>query len=317
MKEVELPKVGISTCLLGKNVRYNAGHKLDEYLKDVFGKYVEYVPICPEVEAGFGVPRETVQLHEKEDGIKMITLKTNRDLTPQMNAWLDKRLNEIEKMNLTGYILKSKSPSCGVFRTRLYREGKEPSLNGRGLFAKALISKFPELLVEEEGRLHNPVIRDNYIQSLFIHYRWKGLNSNLSVHGLIKFHERIKYTLMSHSPIILKDMGKVVAQTVKGNLEGQSHFYFKKLNEALSQYADIKKNRNVLDHIMGYFKKDLNKDEKAELKEVIENYSNSLVPLIVPITLLNHYVRKYDQKYLKDQFYLNPTPMELMLRNHV
>lgn len=314
---INKPKIGISRCLLGANVRYNGGHKLDHYIKDTLGEFVEFVPICPEVEAGFGIPREAMELYEDSDGIKLVEKNSREDLTPTMNSWIEGKIPEIKEWDLCGFILKSKSPSCGVFRTRLYRENKPPSLNSRGLFAKELIDSIPEMLIEEEGRLHDPIIRDNFIERIFINLRWKEIIDEPTVTKLMKFHEYIKYTLMAHSPKLQKDLGKIVASSTKNTLDSDYNSYYSLLNNCLAIYSDKKNHRNVLDHIMGYFKRDLTADEKAELKELIENYSRGLVPLIVPITLLNHYVRKYKQDYLRTQFYLNPHPLELMLRNHI
>jgi uncharacterized protein YbgA (DUF1722 family)/uncharacterized protein YbbK (DUF523 family) len=311
------PKIGISRCLLGENVRYNGGHKLDHYIKETLGEFVEFIPICPEVEAGLGVPRESLELNEVESDIRLIGKNSREDYTDKIDSWLDRKIPEIDSWDLCGFILKSKSPSCGIYRTRLYRESKPPSLNSRGLFAKRLIESYPTHLVEEEGRLHDPIIRDNFIERVFINLRWREFVKEPSVSKLMKFHQDLKYTLMCHSPWLQKELGKVVAAATYGNLDYDIDNYYKKLNSCISEYSSKKSHRNVLDHIMGYFKKDLSGDEKAELKEIIANYSRGLVPLIVPITLINHYVRKYNQDYLKTQFYLNPHPLELMLRNHI
>lgn len=317
MKDMEKPRVGISTCLLGKSVRYNAGHKLDYYLKDYLGQYVDFVPVCPEVESGMGVPREAVHLHETPLGTRMITEKSGEDVTDRMQSWILKKMDQIDSLNLSGFILKSKSPSCGLFRTRLYREDKPPSLNSRGLFAKALADRFPDLIIEEEGRLHNPDIRDNFIQMLFIRYRWKALLKEYTVSALMLFHKELKYTLMSHDPTGLKRLGQIAAGGAKETLDKSFREYYALLNEILRNPSDRKKRTNVLEHIMGYFKKNLTGEEKAELKEIIGSYKRGWVPLIVPVTLLNHYVRKYKQDYLSTQYFLNPHPLELMLRNHV
>ena len=314
---MDKPKVGISLCLLGKNVRYNGGHKLDHYLKEILGKFVEFVPVCPEVEAGFGIPREAVHLIQKNECLFMVSEKTNKDLTNEMNSWISQKLPVLEKEELCGFIFKSKSPSCGVYRTRIYRENKEPLLNGRGLFAKEYIKKFPMIFFEEEGRLHNPVIRDNFIESIFINNSWNKIKRNLSINELLKFHKEIKYTLMSHSPKILKEMGFLVANSTSNKIEDIFSKYYELLKNCISVYSTRKSHKNVLDHIQGYFKKNLVKGEKAELKELINNYFNGLVPLIVPVTLINHYVKIYEEEYLSTQYYLNPPPLELMLRNHI
>jgi uncharacterized protein YbgA (DUF1722 family) len=194
---------------------------------------------------------------------------------------------------------------------------KSPSLDSRGLFASELIKNFPDLPVEEEGRLQDPNLRENFIQRVFIYYRWKQILLKPSVSGFMDFHKRIKYTLMAHDPQGLKDIGSIVAHSTKETLISDMDNYFKALSQILIIIPTVKKHKNVLDHIMGYFKNHLSQDEKAELIELINNYYNGLIPIIVPITLLNHYVRKYHEKYLETQFYLNPLPMELMLRNHV
>lgn len=311
------PKIGISRCLLGESVRYNGGHKLDSYIKYNLGEFVDFIEFCPEVEAGFGVPREAVQLHENGDEIVMLGMQSGKDYTNEMNNWLDRRVPEITAMELDGFILKSKSPSCGLYRTRCYREGKAPNLSATGFFAKRLKEFNPYMVIEEEGRLHDPVIRDNFVTRIFIHLKWRRLIEELSIHRLMKFQEEIKYTLMAHSPKLQKSMGFLVANTKSGELEYKIHEYYEMLNECLSKFATKKSNRNVLDHIMGYFKNELSSDEKVELKELIEQYHKGIIPLIVPVTLLNHYINKYNSTYLKDQTFLKPHPVELMLRNSI
>ncbi len=313
----EKPKIGISRCLLGDNVRYNGGHKLDDYIKNVLGKFVEFIPFCPEVEAGFGVPREAVHLNKIENEIFMIGEKTGTDYTNRMNSYLSRKIPDLLNQNLCGYILKSKSPSCGIYRTRVYSENEAPNINGRGLFAEALLNSNCNLLVEEEGRLHNPEIRENFIGRIFINFRWNAFIKEFSVNNFMLFHQSIKYTLMAHSPSNLKEMGKIVANTNPDLLHSSVKDYKILLDKTLKILTDRKKNRNVLDHIMGYFKNDLSSGEKEELKILFDRYYNGLLPIIVPITMLNHYVNKYNNEYLKGQFYLNPHPMELMLLNHV
>ncbi|MBN2616992.1 MAG: DUF523 and DUF1722 domain-containing protein [Spirochaetales bacterium] len=311
------PKIGISTCLLGENVRYNGGHKMDVYLKKTLSKYVDFYPICPEVECGFGIPREAMQLHYVNDEKRLITINSKVDVTEQINIWLIKRRSYIKELKLNGYIFKSKSPSCGVYRTRLYRENQPPSLDSRGLFADDFINNNPFVPIEEEGRLHDHELRENFIERVFVHMKWAEIENSKGKKDLIDFHESIKYLLMSRHQINLKEMGKIVSNFKDGEIDEIYNKYFMKLSESLAIIATKKNICNVLEHIMGYFKKDLNVDEKQELKEIINNYSDGLVPLIVPITIINHYVRKYNEEYLKKQFFLNPHPLELMLRNHV
>lgn len=311
------PQIGISRCLLGENVRYNASHKLDNYIKNKLGKFVDFVPICPEVEIGMGTPREAVQLFEINGEVKMISENSKTDFTNEMNDWAAKKALDIKDLNLCGFILKSKSPSCGVFRTRLYRDNKPPSLNYSGLFTQALKKELPQLLIEEEGRMHDDVIRDNFIERIFINHSWSKLLEVPTVSKFIKFHESLKYTIMSHSPKLQKELGHIVASVNKNRLKEALDTYYKLLIVCLGNYANIKSHRNVLDHIAGYFKNDISNDEKKEIKRLIENYYDGFTPLIVPITILNHYKNKYNKEYLMNQVYLDPHPLELLLRNHI
>lgn len=311
------PLVGISTCLLGENVRYDGGHKLDRYLRDLLGRYVDYVPVCPEVECGMGVPREAVRLVEKDGLIRLMTQKTQVDRTDQMASWMGPKLEELSKMPLCGFIFKSRSPSSGLFRVKVYRENG-PVGNGVGMFAQGFSERFPHIPVEEDGRLQDDGLRENFIERIFVMQRWHEMAAGRkSMKKLLDFHSSHKYLLMAHSPKTLKELGAMLARGRELPLDELHEAYFTSFIDALKKIATVKKNTNVLMHIMGYFKRNLDADEKAELLEVTGRYHDGLVPLIVPITLLNHYVRKYAPKYLEDQIFLQPHPMELMLRNHV
>ncbi|RQD73988.1 DUF523 and DUF1722 domain-containing protein [Desulfonatronospira sp. MSAO_Bac3] len=311
-------KIGISTCLLGDNVRYDGGHKLDRYLRDLLGKYVSYVPVCPETESGMPIPREALRLVGDIDSPRLVTQKSGEDYTSVMQSWASKRLDALEKEKLCGFIFKSKSPSSGMERVKVYNDKGHPVPKGRGIFAGMFMERFPLLPVEEEGRLHDPMLRENFITRIFVYGRWLELmEQGLTTARLIDFHTRHKLLLMAHNVNAYRELGRLVAGARELPPDELADQYISKLMTALKLSSTIKKNVNVLQHVMGYFKKDLSSDEKQELLEVIGNYKDSLVPLIVPVTLLNHYVRKYDQPYLKEQVYLNPHPMELKLRNHV
>ena len=312
------PAVGISACLLGEKVRYDGGHKLNPYLKDVLGQYVEWVSVCPEVECGLPVPREAMHLTGDPQSPCLLTIKTGVDHTKKMTDWARVKLNELEPLQLCGFIFKSKSPSSGMRDIKVYDSHGMPSKKSAGLWAMHFMKHFPQIPVEDDGRLNDPGLRENFIERIFTVHRWqKFLSPNPDVKRLIQFHTKHKLQIMTHSPEGLRKLGKLVADANKTNLENTLHSYYSILIDLLKHAATIKKNVNVLYHIMGYFKKQLSPDEKQELIEVIENYHKKQVPLIVPVTLLNHYVRKYDIIYLKQQVYLNPHPMELMLRNHV
>lgn len=311
-------KIGISTCLLGEKVRYDGGHKHDRYLTDILGKYVTYVPVCPETESGLPVPREAMRLVGEIDNPKLVTIQTGIDHTKRLQEWSSSKIETLKNENLCGFIFKSKSPSSGMERVKVYNEKGHPVPKGRGIFAGMFMDRLPLIPVEEDGRLNDAKLRENFIARIFVFARWKDLlEKDLTVGRLVDFHTKHKLLIMSHNEKAYREMGRMIAHAKEYDLKDLADEYITKLMTALKLISTVKKNVNVLQHVMGYFKKHLSSDEKQELLEIINNYSRSLLPLIVPITLINHYVRKYDQSYLKEQVYLNPHPMELKLRNHV
>jgi uncharacterized protein YbgA (DUF1722 family)/uncharacterized protein YbbK (DUF523 family) len=311
-------KIGISSCILGNAVRWNAGHKLDKYLTHTLGQFVTFVPVCPEVEAGFGIPRESLRLVGDPDNPRLITFKSKTDRTAEMTRWAKKRVKELAAENLCGFIFKSDSPSSGMIRVKVYNDKGMPRKVGVGMFARAFMDHFPLIPVEDDGRLHNPAIRENFIERIFTLKRWRDtVAKSRKMGNLVDFHTRNKLLLLSHSQKHYRLMGKLVAEGKKYSLKERNDKYVQLMMEALILKTTVKKNLNVLQHLMGYFKKQLSSDEKQELLEVFDQYRQGLVPLIVPITLINHYVRKYDQPYLKKQTYLHPHPLELKLRTHV
>jgi uncharacterized protein YbgA (DUF1722 family)/uncharacterized protein YbbK (DUF523 family) len=310
--------VGVSSCLLGEQVRYDGGHKHDRYITDVLGKFFHFVPVCPEVDCGMSTPREAMRLVGDASQPKLITIKTGEDKTPQMLAFCERKVKELEKADLCGFIFKKDSPSSGLFRVKVYNDKGMAVKNGSGLFANAVAQHFPLLPLEEEGRLNDLAIRENFIERVFSYRRFKDFLVNKpDVGKLVAFHTQQKLLMMAHSPTIYAQMGRLVAQAKAAQLNDLLEEYEVLYMKALSHHATPKKNANALMHVMGYFKKWLSAPEKKELLDIIEQYRGQLVPLIVPITLLKHYVSKYDQTYLKDQVYLSPHPAELMLRNHV
>jgi uncharacterized protein YbgA (DUF1722 family)/uncharacterized protein YbbK (DUF523 family) len=311
-------KLGISSCLLGEKVRYDGGHKLDRFITETLGQLVEFVPVCPEVECGLGVPREALHLVVAPDGPRLVTIRTQTDHTERMLAWAQKRLVELEQEDLCGFIFKSGSPSSGMERVKIYSGKGKPARTGVGLFAREFLQHFPLLPVEDEGRLHDPALRENFLERLFTMKRWRETVALGARRGhLVDFHTRQKLLIMSHSPKHYRLLGKLVARVKEIPLPEAYEQYQTRLMEALRLKSTIKKNVNVLLHVMGYFKRNLSEAEKVELLEIINNYRQGYIPLIVPVTLLNHFVRKYDQPYLKNQYYLDPHPVELKLRNHV
>lgn len=311
-------RLGISACLLGEPVRYDGQHKLDRYLRDTLGRYVEWVPVCPEVECGLPVPREAMRLVGDPERPRLVTQRTGVDHTARMLSWAAERLEALEAEDLCGFVFKSGSPSSGMERVKVYGEKGMPEKVGVGLFARAFMDRFPLLAVEEEGRLHDPLLRENFIERVFTYRRWREACARGMTRGnLVDFHTREKLLLLSHSPKHYQALGRLVA-AAKDYEPGELYRRYEELLvEALRLKATPRKNANVLQHALGYFKKDLTAAEKQELLEVIDQYRTEVVPLVVPLTLVVHYVRKYDQSYLKLQTYLNPHPSELQLRNHV
>ena len=312
-------KIGISSCLLGEKVRYDGGHKLDHYLKYTLGQFVTWVTVCPEVGSGLTVPREAMHLVQRPESPRLVTIRSGIDYTDHMLSWAKNRLYELENQeDICGFIFKSRSPSSGMRGVKVYTaEGMPTSQKGIGIFAKAFMEHFTWIPFEDDGRLHDPKLRENFIERVFVYHRWKNfLKENPTIQGLIDFHTDHKLLIMAHSPHHLRTLlGKLAANT--SPVQSIFDNYLKTLTEALCLIATVKKNVNVLQHMAGYFKKNLSSNEKQELSELIHRYHQGLIPLIVPITLFNHYVRKYDEPYLKRQRYLNPHPFELMLRNHV
>ena len=310
--------LGISSCLLGNNVRYDGGHKLDHFLVDTLGQYVDWVPVCPEVECGLPIPREAMHLVGDPEDPRLVTIRTGVDHTARMKRWAKKRTTELEKEELCGFVFKSRSPSSGMRGVKIYTDAGMPNTTGSGIFAHAFMKRFPLLPVEDEGRMHDPGLRENFIERVFV-YRWwqEYIRNDGSLGGLVAFHTDHKYLVMAHSQKHYMALGKMVAAGKSARRDRLHADYLETLMEGLQLLATPKKNTNVLQHMAGYFKDKISAEEKKELLEVIVSYHDGLVPLIVPITLLKHYVRKYKEAYLSRQVYLNPHPLELMLRNHV
>lgn len=310
-------RVGISSCLLGEPVRYDGGHKHDPYLTGTLGAFFDYVPVCPESEAGLGIPREAMRLVGNPASPRLVTQKSGKDLTARMERWIADRLRGLAAEDLCGFIFKSGSPSSGMERVKVYDEKGNARKSGSGLFARAFMERFPLVPVEDEGRLHDVGIRENFIVRVFAYHRWKDqVALDRRPAAVITFHARHKYLLMAHSPSIQKELGRLVAG-VKGMKTGDFLREYETLfMRAFACLSTPKKNTNVLMHCAGYFRDRITADEKKELLDIIEQYRKELVPLIVPVTLIRHFVRKYGEEYLADQYYLDPHPLELKLRNH-
>ncbi len=311
-------RIGISRCLLGDHVRYDGSHKRDSFLADVLGRYVEWVPVCPEVEAGLGTPREAMRLVGDVRHPRLVTIKSENDHTSALETMAEKRIEELKELDLSGYMFKKDSPSCGVERVRIYNGHGTPSRNGVGLFARAFMKQFPLIPVEEEGRLCDPALRENCIERVFCYRRYQDLvNGGVTRQTMIRFHTIHKLLLLAHSQQHYQLLGRLVGRAQQYRPKELALKYGELFMKALAVKATVRKHVNVLQQMLGSFKQRLSRPEKAELLGVIDDYHRGLTPLIVPLTLIKHYVQSFDVGYIRDQIYLNPHPKELMLRNHV
>lgn len=310
--------VGVSSCLLGEKVRWDAGHKNDVYVREMLGAHFTFVPVCPELEVGMGVPREPVHLEGDPSSPRMVGNKSGDDWTARMQAWSGDRLEDLAAMGLSGYILKRSSPSCGLERVSVKDAKGMPQKVGRGLFAAALLRRLPLLPVEEEGRLHDAGLRENFIVRVFAHHRAQQVFAGRYRRGdVVAFHTREKFLLMAHSPQRFRQLGRLVAAIKDHPPAAFRDQYLALYMETLRQRATVRKNVDVMQHIIGFLKQELTPPQKQGILAEIETYRRGLVPLIVPLTLLVHYLRLLGVEYLLEQTYLQPAPAELALRNHV
>lgn len=278
---------------------------------------MEFVPVCPEVEAGFGTPRQAMRLSRVKGAIRLVTVKTGEDVTAAMDRAIRRRVPALESETLSGYVLKKNSPSCGLERVKVYDGNGTPSATGRGLFAEALVQRFPHLPVEEEGRLSDPRLRENFVERVFAYNRLRTLWSGTwSVGTLVEFHTAHKLILMSHAPEGYRRLGTLVAAARAVPRAALKQRYTEDFMRTMAAMATRRRHTNVLQHMAGHFKNRLDRESKVELQNAIEDYRLGLTPLVVPITLLQHHVRVHHVEYLAGQLYLQPHPKELMLRNH-
>ena len=312
-------KVLVSACLLGEKVRYDGGHKRDLFLIETLGPFVEWVRVCPEADCGLPVPREAMRLVGDPKHPRLVTNKIGVDHTERMERWAKARLEELSGLDLCGYICKKDSPSSGMERVKVYGTGDGvPARTGAGVFTRMFMERFPRVPVEEEGRLTDPVLREMFIERVFCLRRFRDLFARpLSRGALVDFHTDHKMLLLSHDRGHYEEMGRLVAGAKSVPIETLYRNYGEIFMASLAHKATPKKCADVLMHMIGHFKNMLSSDEKQELLYIIDQYRRRLVPLVVPVTLVRHYVRKYGVAYLARQVFLNPHPVELMLRNHV
>jgi uncharacterized protein YbgA (DUF1722 family)/uncharacterized protein YbbK (DUF523 family) len=318
MTEHPLPKVGVSACLLGHQVRYDGGHKRDPFIIGPLSEHFEFVPVCPETGIGLGVPRPTIRLIGEIERPRLVgTADPSMDLTLRMERYAEAQVKTLG--DLCGYILKKDSPSCGMERVKVFgTSGGGAVRKGSGVFARIIMLRLPLVPMEEEGRLNDAVLRENFINRVYVLQRWQMLQkAGLSAARLIEFHSAHKYLVMAHSQASYQRLGRLLSDLSGGDLERVSLHYIEALMATLKRRVTRSRHVNVLQHIMGYLKKRIDGGDKAELSESIESYRRGETPLVVPITLLRHYFRLHHDPYMEQQIYLRPHPDKLGLRNAI
>lgn len=311
------PIIGISSCLVGQEVRHDGGHKHFRFATGELAQFFELRSYCPEVASGLATPRPALRLNRQDGEIRV---QHSQDSSIDVTAQITNSANKacLSLGDLSGYILKKDSPSCGMERVRIYSSSGMPEKNGRGVFAKALVEAFPNLPVEEEGRLMDPPLRESFIERVKVYARWQTLvNDGLTPSRLMHFHARHKFSLLSRDEVIYRDMGPLIASVNIGNIEAVAKEYIANIMKALKKPSNSKRHTNVLMHLMGYFKAALSTEEKQEFIELLDEYRTGLIPLVVPVTMLKHYLRRLPDSYLAEQTYFNPYPKALGLRNSI
>ncbi len=307
-------RIGISSCLLGNRVRYDGQHKKDPFLTDVLGQWCEFVPVCPEVECGLSIPREAMRLVGSREKPRLVTWKSGVDHTERMETWCREKCESLASEDLAAFIFKTKSPSSGLGRVKVYNgKGDVIHRDGQGIFARIFTETFPDLPVEDEGRLNDPGIRENFVETLFVLQRWREALAEGTAGAVVEFHSRHKYTFMARNQKILRQMGPVMSNLGWDNFAKAKESYYRLLLEILKSEKDRKNNYNVLLHMAGYFRENLDPEERKELGRIIEDYGKGWLPLLVPLTLIRHFSRKYGREYLMGQHFLNPHPLEMKL----
>jgi uncharacterized protein YbgA (DUF1722 family)/uncharacterized protein YbbK (DUF523 family) len=310
-------RLGVSSCLLGEAVRYDGGHKRDAFVRDVLGRFVGFVPVCPELESGLGVPRPAMRLVRDGDQVRLVEIASGRDHTRAIERWGAARLRSLRALELCGYVLKKDSPSCGMERVKVYGTGGMPQRAGTGVFARRLREAFPNLPIEEEGRLHDLALRENFIERVFAYARLRALfRGRWTRAGVVAFHTAHKLQLMAHSPAAYRALGRRVAAIARSPRPAFRERYAAEFMAALAKPATRGRNANVLQHCAGFFSRAVDAASRAEVAALVDDYRRGLVPLVVPITLIRHHARHLGVDHLMGQTYLEPHPKELMLRNH-
>ena len=315
--EFPRPRVGISSCLLGQQVRFDGGHKKNGFVTGPLAEFFDFVPVCPEVGIGMTVPREPIRLVGDLDRPRAVGVRDpGLDVTEALEGFA--RRQAVMLADISGYVLKKDSPSCGMERVKVYLDKGGAERKGAGVYARVLMEQAPLLPVEEEGRLNDPVLRENFVSRVYVYRRWQDLlASGLTAARLVDFHTRHKYLVMAHSQAAYQRLGRLLSNLSGVDIGAVAQRYIEELMLTLKRRVSRKRHSNVLQHMMGYLKRSIDSDDKAELVQAIDAYRNEETPLVVPITLLRHYFRRHPDPYMERQYYLRPHPDKLSLRNAI
>ena len=311
------PKIAISSCLVGHEVRFDGGHKQFRYATESLATYFDFIPLCPEVAIGLGIPRPTIRLMKRENDITEAVSNADRSLRYTKALIAYGRETAPSLHGVSGYILKKDSPSCGMARVKVYQDNDgPPDRTGVGIYAKEIIEAHPNLPIEEEGRLNDTRLRENFLERVFLYHRWlRSMEGGVDSNALVKFHTVQKFAVLAHDEPAYRELGRIVAGVTTSDIEARCRDYISLLMGAMKVLTTPKKHANVLMHIMGFFKKSLTSEDKKELLRLIDAHREGLVPVIVPITLINYFRKRHPNAYVDGQTYLEPHPPELMLRN--
>jgi uncharacterized protein YbgA (DUF1722 family)/uncharacterized protein YbbK (DUF523 family) len=307
-------RIGISSCLLGQQVRYDGGHRHNGYITDSLGQFFDFVPLCPEVAIGMGVPRPPIRLVKAARAVHARGVDDpGLDVSAALATYAGRVAPKLA--GVSGYILKERSPSCGMTRVPLHDARGRPAGHSAGLYAARLMALLPELPFEEDGRLMDPGLRENFIERVFVCHRWQQLNAQrLTAKALVGFHTRHKFIVLAHDETCYRELGRLVATAGRSGMADLGRRYIRLLMQALKKPATRTRHANVLQHLSGFLKQNLDAADKRELLGLITDYRRGRVPRAVPVTLLRHYLRRFPVPYLSEQYYLTSHPDELMLR---
>lgn len=311
------PEIAVSACLLGQPVRHDGGHKHDRFISDSLSKFVSLTAICPELLSGLPVPRPTIQLRAINQSIRLVQSNDpDNDFTERMLQVAEQQAAKLGE-RISGLIVQKKSPSCGMERVPVSRGKPHPPLyDGTGLFTAKFTELCPLVPVEESGRLNDPILRENFLERVFALHRWRQMDND-SVQAFIEFHTRHKLNLMGRGTDAYRNLGRIVSGVTRETLQQKREAYIPLFMQTLGRRVNRKQHVNVLQHVMGYFKKELNRDEKAELLSVLQSYRNEETPLSTAMVLLQHHQNRLSDPYLQKQIYFHPYPAELGLRARV